>query len=50
MVYTVKYQTDGIVENCKSRFMAKEFTQTYEVDYLETFAPIAKMNTVRVIL
>ena len=30
--------------------MAKDFTQTYGVDYLETFAPIAKMNTVRVIL
>jgi len=30
--------------------MAKGFTQTYGVDYLEAFAPVAKMNTVKVIL
>ena len=30
--------------------MAKGFTQAYGVDYLETFALVAKMNTVRVIL
>ena len=30
--------------------MAEGFTQTYGVDYLETFAPVAKMNMIRVIL
>lgn len=35
--------------NYKARLIAKGFTQTYGVDYLETFALIAKMNTVKVI-
>jgi hypothetical protein len=49
-VFTIKHKADGSVEWYKARLVAKGFTQTYEIDYEETFAPIAKMNSIRVLL
>ena len=49
-VFTVKYKADAIVERYKARLVAKGFTQTYGINYTETFAPVAKPNTIQVLL
>ena len=49
-VFSMKYRLNGIINKYKARLVAKGYTQTYEIDYQKTFAPVAKMNIVRVIL
>ena len=49
-VYTVKYNTDGSVSRYKARLVAKGYAQQHDIYYDETFAPIAKMMTISVML
>ena len=48
-MFTVKYKFDGSLEQYKA-LVAKGFTQTYGINYLETFALVAKLNSIRVLL
>uniref|UniRef100_A0A2N9I442 Integrase catalytic domain-containing protein n=1 Tax=Fagus sylvatica TaxID=28930 RepID=A0A2N9I442_FAGSY len=49
-VFTVKQNPDGTVDRLKARLVAKGFTQTYGLDYTETFSPVAKLNSIRIII
>ena len=49
-VFSVKYKSDGSIDKYKARLVAQGFSQTYGIDYEKTFAPVAKLNSIRVLL
>ena len=49
-VYREKYGLDGKVDKHKARLVAKGFSQVEGIDYTKTFAPVAKMNSIRLVL
>ena len=49
-IYKIKTCSDGSIERYKTRLVAKDFTQEYEIDCEETFTPVARISSVRALL
>ncbi|GJR84638.1 retrotransposon protein, putative, ty1-copia subclass [Tanacetum coccineum] len=49
-LFKKKTDMDGVVYVFKARLVAKGFTQTYGVDYKETFSPVTDIRAIRILI
>ena len=49
-VFTMKFNPNGFIARLKARLVAKGYARSYDVDYCNTFSPVAKMTSIRLFI
>ena len=49
-IYKIKHDVDGSIEKYKAIFVALGFSHKEGIDYEETFAPVARYPSIRLVL
>ena len=49
-IYRTKFNADGSINKHKARLVVKGYAQMVGVDFSETFAPVARLDTIRILL
>ena len=49
-LYKIKTRSDGTVDRYKAQLISRGFTQEYGIDYEETFAPVARLSSVKTLI
>jgi len=48
-VYTAKYDTNGLLKKYKARLVARGYEQIFGVDFDETFSPVTRLTSLRLL-
>ena len=49
-VFKMKRKVDGLIDKYKARLVIKGYKQTEGLDYFDTYSPVMRINSIRMVL